>query len=114
MKVIAYAEEHIVTTDEIADEVLKYARDLGRTKTADTIDIPALYGDGHVGEVHLLIGPASQITVLETDLEPRDIPGEEFIADLQRRSAEIRSPRSAVIGSEYDEVYDPDAVTDSA
>ncbi len=114
MKVISYAEEHIVTTDEIADEVLKYARDLGRTKMADTIDIPAVYTDGHVGQVHLLIGPSSQISVLESDLEPKDIPGEEFIAELQRRSAAIRSPRSAVVGDKdkYDEEYDPDAVAD--
>ena len=114
MKVISYAEEHIVTTDELADEVLKYARHLGRTKPADTIDIPALYDDGHIGDVHLLVGPASQITVLETDLEQKDIPGEEFIAELQRRSAAIRSARSAVVGDEYDEEYDPDALVDGA
>src|SRR3712207_8227629 len=114
MKVISYAEEHIVTSDEIADEVLKYARDLGRTKTADTIDIPALYEDGHVGHVHLLIGPSSQITVLETDVDSTDIAGEEFIADLQRRSAAIRSPRPAIVGEEYDEEDDPDALLDGA
>lgn len=114
MKVIAYAEEHIVTTDEIADEVLKYARDLGRTKTADTIDVPAVYTDGHIGQVHLLIGPSSQITVLETDHEEqKGIVGTDFIADLQRRSAAMRSPRSVVVGEDHEGEYDPDAPSDS-
>ncbi len=112
MKVISYAEEHIVTSDEIADEVLKYARDLGRTKTADTIDIPAVYTDGHVGQVHLLIGPSSQISVLESDQEPKELHGEEFIAELQRRSAAMRSPQAAVVGLGYDEEYDPDEPVD--
>ncbi|WP_210481149.1 hypothetical protein [Naasia sp. SYSU D00948] len=114
MKVISYAEEHIVTTDEIADEVLKYARDLGRTKTADTIDIPALYQDGHVGQVHLLIGPSSQITVLESDQDSADIDGQQFIAELQRRSAAMRSQRAAVVGDEQYEAYDPDEPSDAA
>jgi hypothetical protein len=114
MKVISYAEAHIVTTDEVAVEVLSYARDLGRNHLADTVDVPALYEDGHVGEVHLLIGPASQITVLETDLQQREIPSEGFIADLRRRAAAIESPHRAVMGDGVIEDYDPDALTEES
>ena len=115
MKVISYAEEHIVTTDEIAGEVLSYARDLGRSHLADTVDVPAVYDDGHVGEVQLLIGPASQLTVLETeDGETADIPSEEFLADIRRRSAAIRSPLTAVVSEARQEDYDPDEPTDGA
>ncbi|WP_210505936.1 hypothetical protein [Naasia sp. SYSU D00057] len=114
MKVISYAEEHIVTTDEIAGEVLSYARDLGRSHLADTVDVPALYEDGHVGEVQLLIGPASQLTVLETDNRTADIPAEEFLADIRRRSAAIRSPLVARVGEAGIEDYDPDEPTDGS
>jgi hypothetical protein len=112
MKVISYAEEHIVTTDEVAGEVLSYARNLGLNHLADTVDVPALYGDGHIGEVHLLIGPSSQITVLETDLQPAEIPSEEFIAELRRRSAAIASPHSVTMGNGDIEDYDPDDPTE--
>jgi hypothetical protein len=114
MKVISYAEEHIVTTDEIAGEVLSYARDLGRSHLADTIDVPAVYEDGHIGEVHLLIGPSSQITVFETSQEQADIPSAGFIEDLRRRSAAIVSPHRAMVGDGVFEDYDPDALTEEA
>src|SRR5215203_3879491 len=98
MKVISYAEEHIVTTDEIAGEVLSYARELGRSHIADTVDVPAIYADGHIGQVQVLIGPASQLTVLETSQEQADIASEKFLADIRSRSAALRSSHMAVVG----------------
>ena len=116
MKVIAYGEEHIVTTDEVAEEVLLYARELGRRNSADTIKIPAVYSDGHVGQVRLLIGPASQITVLETAPVSVDIPMADFLADIRRRSADIRPSRAAMVQDDLgtDSDYDPDAPTDGS
>ena len=113
MKVISYAEEHIVTTDEIAGEVLSYARELGQSHIADTLDVPALYADGHIGQVQLLIGPASQLTVLETSEKQADIASEKFLAEIRRRSAALRSAHVAVVrdGVDVDD-YDPDGVDD--
>jgi hypothetical protein len=112
MKVISYAEEHIVTTDEIANEVLAYARELGRRNSADTVDIPAVYADGHVGEAHLLIGPSSQITVLESPPLAVEVPDDRFLREIRRRAALIRPSRAAISQEGLVDDYDPDSPSD--
>jgi|tagenome__1003787_1003787.scaffolds.fasta_scaffold18252173_2 hypothetical protein len=109
MKVISYSEEHIVTTDEIADEVLSYARELGRQNSADTIDIPAVYEDGHIGEVHILIGPASQITVFDSPALAAEIPDGRFLDEIRRRYARLRPSRAVIAQEDLGDGYDPDA-----
>lgn len=92
MKTVLYAGDSVVTGDDIADAVLRYAAALAGASQAATVDIPVLRPDGKVEHDTLLIGPASQIL---TQPGPRDVveiedPG--LVADLDRRTAAVASP----------------------
>lgn len=94
MKRIAYAEEWLTTDDRVADLVLQYARALARNETADTITIPVLEGD-LVRHAQILIGPASQIMVLELDEpSPAGMEAGVTVADLEARLHQLQMPQS--------------------
>jgi len=96
MREISYADEHFVTTDPIAERVLKYAKLMGRAGTDDVIGIPAVAEDGSVYQVEVLLGPASQITAIELPehKQQTDLPGEEeVVADLDKRIASLAPGR---------------------
>jgi hypothetical protein len=104
MKRIAYAEQWLTTDDRVADLVLEYARALGRHETADTVTIPVLEG-GSVRHAQLLIGPASQIIVVEVDDErPQRLvaDAEAAIVELQSRVEQLRSPNPVATEREGD------------
>lgn len=62
----------VVTDDAVADLILEYAMELGRTGRTDTITIPVSL-QGESVEASMLLGPASQIT-LTPDLDSRSRP----------------------------------------
>lgn len=93
MKRIAYAEEWLTTDDEVADLVLAYARALARKDTADTVIIPVLEG-ATLRHAQILIGPASQIIVVESDEQaPGDFEAADARADLAARLDRLVAPR---------------------
>jgi hypothetical protein len=75
MRRIHYANDVIVTADRVADAVLAYARQLAIHHTSDTVSIPVLADDGHIGSSMLLLGPASQISSNELRSTDTDIAG---------------------------------------
>jgi hypothetical protein len=54
----------VVTSSEVADLVLQYAKHLGRAVTTDVVTIP-IVRDGQAQSASLLLGPASQIAVVD-------------------------------------------------
>jgi hypothetical protein len=103
MKRIAYAEEWLTTDDRVADLVLEYARALARNGTADTVTVPVVDGST-VRRAQFLIGPASQIIVVESDeRRPADLDAgvEPAVADLEARLHRLRMPQPVA--------YDDDA-----
>jgi hypothetical protein len=102
MKRIAYAEEWLTTDDRVADLVLEYAGELARHGTSDTVTIPVLDGEA-VRHAQFLIGPASQIIVLETDEErPERFDTADAVAELQARFDALRAPRPVLTESDDD------------
>ena len=102
MKRIAYAEEWLTTDDTVADLVLEYARALARSETADTITIPVVDA-GSVRHAQFLIGPSSQIIVVETDeARPADFDVEEALTELRARLRRLAAPAPVAYGSEDD------------
>ncbi|KQQ01448.1 MULTISPECIES: hypothetical protein [unclassified Rathayibacter] len=91
MRRIHYAEESIVTGDDIALAVIEYARVLAMTSTADTVDVPALH-DGVVGPVRLLLGPASQMLVSEENTLSDEIVDEALVAEVRARTSRLSGP----------------------
>ncbi len=82
MKRIAYADAVIGTGDEVARLVLEYAGALAEIGSADTVVIPAQGLAGGLQQVSLLLGPASQISVLEDD---RPFEGDTAAAEQELR-----------------------------
>ena len=91
MKRIAYADAVVGTGDELAGLVVEYAGALAAVGGADTVTIPAQTGASEVQQVTLLLGPASQITVLDDD-EPFTADTAAAVADLRQRIAAMSTP----------------------
>lgn len=62
MKRILYANGSVLTGDDMARLVVKYATALAQAGTADSISVPAMK-ENSLRVVELLIGPSSQLIV---------------------------------------------------
>lgn len=82
MRRIHYANDVLVTADRVAEAVMSYAKDLAIQRLSDTVSIPVLASDGHIGHTQLLLGPASQISSTELQAD------EGSIAELDDRFPE--------------------------
>jgi hypothetical protein len=94
MKRIAYAEEWLTTDDRVADLVLEYARTLARHDTADTVTIPVLEGTV-LRHAQILIGPSSQIIVVESDEQAPphfEVESDVALAALRSRLHQLSTP----------------------
>ncbi len=74
MRIIATGREELLTSAEVADAILTYAGALARAGTADTVTIPIVRDDGEPDEARLLLGPASQITIMPGRSDDIDLP----------------------------------------
>ena len=98
MRRISTGIEQLSTTDDVADAVLTYATALARSGTADTVTILIVLEGGAVDEARLLIGPASQLTLIPDDGSEVDLPtAVDVVDDLHRR---IRRLQPAPIPAE--------------
>ena len=91
-KRVSMAGADVAVTDrELALLVLEYAKELGRAGTTDTVTLPVAR-NGHAEEASLLLGPASQIAVLDNDdatLEHVDLPQVDAAVDDLRRRLDV-------------------------
>ena len=95
MKVIHYGQDKLITGDDIADALVRYAEFLAMADLAATIDIPVLDADGKVVMASVLLGPASQIVALSKDTDASEIVDEELVANLAVRTKKI-GPAKAI------------------
>jgi hypothetical protein len=94
MRRISTGVEQLLTADGIADAIVTYATALARAGTADTISIPIVRDDGGIDTARMLLGPASQLTIVPDGDVEQDLPGApETLEDLQRRIAELEPRR---------------------
>lgn len=86
MKHIHYDSSVVTTGDAIAEAVIEYAAALGAHGRSDTVDVPTFDEHGSSTVATLLIGPASQIVIVDApddELEPED---DELVARLHAAS----------------------------
>ena len=88
MKRISTGAERFLTSDAVADGVLDYAGALSRVGTAETITIPFIES-GAPAEARLLLGPASQISLLPGQGPERLLDDAAALAELRRRMAAL-------------------------
>jgi hypothetical protein len=92
MKRVYYASGSVLTSDRMAEAIVRYAGALATRDGSDVIDIPISLGDGRTARAQLLIGPASQLVVIpeaEAEEGPED---EATIEDLAQRAHRLSSP----------------------
>lgn len=80
-----------VTRAVVADLVLEYAKYLGRVGGTDTVSVPVAR-NGRAEHADLLLGPASQIALMENDdpgLDEVPLDVEDAVTDLRRRIASV-------------------------
>ncbi|MCU1571481.1 MAG: hypothetical protein JWR33_2222 [Naasia sp.] len=113
MRRISYSDEHFVTTNGISEKLLEYAKLMGRRDTDDVVQIPAFDDSGAVWSVEVLIGPASQITAVQTKGDELDFDDSEVVAELEKRIAALgpslpMPARAAEDGEAITSDFDPD------
>jgi hypothetical protein len=67
MKRISYGEESLITTNEIADQLVDYTVRISQLGTSSAVSIPVLESNGLILEHTLVINAASQIDVVDVD-----------------------------------------------
>lgn len=91
MKDILIDGHRILTTDEIADAVLSYARLLLERQETDIVDFPSLY-DGTLSQCSVLLGGAGPLAVVDVVMDlPVVVHGaERACAEIMRRADALR------------------------
>lgn len=105
MKRLHYAGGALLVGDAVAHEILAYARELGLRGIADTVRIAGTSLEGEREQAELLIGPASQLLLVEDDAPEDPDADAETLADLVERTRAL-TPRVEHVAAEEQ----PDAV----
>lgn len=110
MRRISTGIEQLLTTDDVAQAVVTYATVLARANTADTITIPIVMGDGSTDVARLLLGPASQLTIVpDSDTDVALPEAAAVVEDLRRRTARLEpGPVVPEDGDDYGQSTFPD------
>ncbi len=107
MRRIRYAGDSVVTGDDIASMVIEYSEALAKANTAASIEIPVRLGTGGIGMATLLVGPASQLISSTEDLPHEEIEDPELVADLQRKTVNLRRFGTSETGNTIAEDREP-------
>jgi len=95
MMQIEYAGGSILTTDEVADAVLRYAAALAVAGGAVAVNVPGITVDGLPGTFKVLLGPSSQILAEPTE-RAGGIDGGAFIEEVDGEIAKLERPNRAL------------------
>ena len=90
MKRIHYADEYLVTGDEIAAAVVEYARALAMQNKSDMVDLPGMDRGGVHQRFQILLGPASQMLVSEEQTDEAEIEDARLVDEIEVRIDRLR------------------------
>lgn len=91
MKRILYAGGSVVTSDAVADVLLRYAVALANAGRADRVDVPAVDLEAQPTMMQLVIGPASQFAV-EDSLYREQLDDRRSVLELEERIRSLTAP----------------------
>jgi hypothetical protein len=95
MMQIEYAGGSILTSDEVADAVVRYAAALAVAGGAVAVDVPGITVDGLPGTFKVLLGPSSQI-LAEPTARSGEIDGGAFLDEVTREIDNLERPNRAL------------------
>lgn len=90
MKTIIYAGGELVTGDDIAAALLRYGEALAESSAAETVEIPVLEADGSRTIATVLIGPASQIMMVEAHTDFEELVDPDSVRRLDEGARSVR------------------------
>ncbi len=99
MKRIHYASGTLVTGDAIADVLVRYAASLAANNAAADVHAPALMESGKIGDVQLLLGPASQILAEDEPGDHPELEDAEFVERYEKLVAALGPRRAEFVAS---------------
>lgn len=85
MRIVSYADQSFLTSDDVASALLQLAAALARAGTSEVVAIPFVDGGGEARQAELTVGPASQLVSFESDAPEIALDEEETLASLRRR-----------------------------
>lgn len=97
MKRIHYASGTVLTGDAIADVLVKYAAALATNTAAAEVRAPAILETGEVGEIVMLLGPASQILAETEHFDGPELRDDDFVNGLDDRVAALGPHRATFV-----------------
>jgi hypothetical protein len=94
MKRVSYAGVSFLTTDGVADALLRFVAALGLRHNAETVEIPAVGDRGDMVPVQLVIGPASELVSMPETSDMDEPDTSAVITSLNRRTDALSRPRA--------------------
>ncbi|MGO4534731.1 hypothetical protein [Leifsonia sp. 2MCAF36] len=108
MKRIHYASGSLLTGDDIADVLVRYAAALAHNNDSAEVHAPAIIEGGLTGEVLMLLGPASQILAENEPFVGEELRDEAFVEELEGRIAVLGPQRATFVEHGTEELPDVD------
>jgi len=90
VKRVIYAGSEFVTGDDIAGALLGCGQALAEAGEAEAVTVPIRELDGSVGEVTVLIGPASQMVARDADSDDDELVDDGAVARLNSIQRRLR------------------------
>lgn len=95
MKLLQYADEHWLIGNDAAKALVEYAVALANDGRADSVDVRMLNPTGRIQTVSLLVGPATMLTLTDSDSEADEPDNTEPIALMTERTRQLTTPPTA-------------------
>lgn len=95
MKKISYAGESFVTTDGVADALVRFVAALGANHTSAAVEVPALSESNSVEIVQLVVGPSSAMVSRPVPLMQDEVT-EATQADMSSAAARLNAGTEAL------------------
>ena len=108
MKRIHYASGSLLTGDDIADVLVRFAAALAHNNDAAEVHAPAVIDGGETGEVLRLLGPASPILAEDEEFAGDELRDERFIAEFEGKIAALGPQRATYVEHGTDDLPDLD------
>lgn len=85
-----------LTGDTIAAALTEHARLVTALHRSELVDVPQRRPDGSLGRIRLLLSPTTQLAAEALPATDAELVDELFVADLEARTALLRTPPSPV------------------
>jgi len=108
MKRIHYASSSLLTGDDIADVLVRFAAALAHKNDAAEVHAPAIVEGGDTGEVLMLLGPASQILAEDEQYGGSELHDEAFVNECEDKIAALAPTRATFVQHGTDDLPDLD------